>query len=108
MPQFLGLLAALTCPLVMFIALFLVLRTQGLKYRILWAALCFVGIGAFWMRTSDGLWGFVPAAINLLGPGQQPGYYKATLPLGALAAIVVCIGVRRARAEAARQREDGV
>ena len=109
MPQFLGLAAALTCPLVMFVALFLVLRTQGLKYRILWAVLCFVGVGAFWMRTSDGLWGFVPAAINLLGPGQQPGYYKATLPLGALAAVVVCLGVRRARAEAAaRQRGDGV
>ena len=107
MPQLLGLIAALICPLVMFVALFLVLRTQGLKYRILWAVLCFVGIGAFWMRASTGEWGFVPAAINLLGPGQQPGFYKATLPLGALAAIVVCIGVRRARAEAARRRGDG-
>ena len=100
MPQFLGLTAALLCPLVMFVGLFLVLRTPGLKWRILWAVLCFLGVGAFWMRASTGEWGFVPAAINLLGPGQQPGFYKATLPLGALAAIVVCIGVRRARAEA--------
>lgn len=105
MPQFLGLTAALLCPLVMFVGLFLVLRTPGLKYRILWAVLCFLGIGAFWMRASTGEWGFVPAAINLLGPGQQAGFYKATLPLGALAAIVVCIGVRRARAEAAAKRD---
>ncbi len=100
MPQILGLLAALTCPLVMFGALFLVLRTQGLKYRILWAVLCFVGIGAFWVRASDGAWGFVPAAINLLGPGQQAGYYKATMPVGALGSLFVCLGVRRARANA--------
>jgi hypothetical protein len=106
LPTVLGLLAALTCPLVMFVGLFLVLRTQGLKYRILWAVLCFVGIGAFWMRASDGLWGFVPAAINLLGPGQQPGFYKATVPVGAMASMFVCLGVRRARLAAARRRGD--
>ena len=106
LPQTLGLLAALTCPLVMFGALFLVLRTQGLKYRILWAVLCFVGIGAFWMRASDGVWGFVPAAINILGPGQQAGYYKATVPLGALASMFVCLGVRRARANALAKAAD--
>ncbi|WP_165190652.1 hypothetical protein [Caulobacter soli] len=108
MPQILGLLAALTCPLVMFVGLFLVLRTQGLKWRIAWAVLCFVGIGAFWMRASTGEWGFVPGAINLLGPGQQPGFYKATFPIGAIAAMVVCIGVRRARAAAAKRRQDEV
>jgi hypothetical protein len=104
MPQLLGLLAALTSPLVMFVGLFLVLRTPGLKWRIAWAVLCFVGIGAFWMRASDGAWGFVPAAINILGTGQQAGFYKASMPLGALASMFVCVSVRRARLQAEARR----
>jgi hypothetical protein len=106
MPQLLGLLAALLCPLVMFVALFLVIRTPGLKWRIAWAVLCFVGVGAFWMRASTGEWGFLPAAINLLGPGQQPGFYKATVPVGALVSMFVCVSVRRARLQAAQRRQD--
>ena len=106
MPQILGLLAALTCPLVMFVGLFFVLRTPNLKWRIAWAVLCFFGVGAFWMRASTGEWGFVPAAINLLGPGVQPGFYKATLPLGAIAAMFVCISVRRAQRAAAKRDEN--
>jgi hypothetical protein len=106
MPPLFGLIAALTCPLVMFVGLFLVIRTPGLKWRIAWAVLCFVGIGAFWMRASTGEWGFVPAAINLLGPGQQPGFYKATIPVGALASIFVCVSVRRARKAAAAARRE--
>lgn len=104
-PQILGLLAALLCPLVMFVGLFLVLRTPGLKWRIAWAVLCFIGVGAFWMRTADGAWGFVPAAINILGPTQRAGYFQATLPLGAIAAMFVCVSVRRAQKAAARRAE---
>jgi hypothetical protein len=106
MPPLFGLIAALTCPLVMFVGLFLVIRTPGLKWRIAWAVLCFIGVGAFWMRASTGEWGFMPAAINLLGPGQQPGFYKATIPVGALASIFVCISVRRARKAAAAARRE--
>lgn len=106
MPQLLGLLAALTCPLVMFVALFLVIRTPGLKWRIAWAVLCFVGVGAFSMRAADGAWNFVPAAINLLGPGQQAGYFKATFPLGAIASMFVCVSVRRAQRAAAARRDE--
>jgi len=105
MPQTLGLLATLTSPLVMFIGLFMVLRTEGLKYRLAWAVLCFVGIGAFWMRASDGQWGFVPAAINILGTGQQAGFYKASIPMGALASMFICVTVRRVRLRAALRRE---
>lgn len=105
MPQFLGLLAALLSPLVMFVALFLVLRTEGLKWRIAWAVLCFIGVGAFWMRASDGMWGFVPNAINILGTGQQVGFYKASIPLGALASMFICISVRRARLQAQAKRD---
>jgi hypothetical protein len=105
-PQTLGLLAALTSPLVMFVGLFLVLRTPGLKWRIAWAVLCFVGVGAFSMRASDGLWNFAPTAINILGTGQQAGFYKASIPLGALASIFICVSVRRARLQAAQRRED--
>lgn len=104
-PQLLGLTAALLCPLVMFVGLFVVLRTPGLKWRIAWAVLCFVGVGAFWMRVSDGAWGFVPAALNILGPGQQPGYFKATAPLGAIAAMFICATVRRAQLKAAARGE---
>lgn len=104
-PQFLGLTAALLCPLVMFVGLFVVLRTPGLKWRIAWAVACFIGVGAFWMRASDGLWGFVPGAINILGPGQQAGYFKATLPLGAIAAMFVCVSVRRVQKATAARRE---
>uniref|UniRef100_B0T0V1 Uncharacterized protein n=1 Tax=Caulobacter sp. (strain K31) TaxID=366602 RepID=B0T0V1_CAUSK len=107
LPQTLGLLAALTSPLVMFVGLFLVLRTEGLKWRIAWAVLCFVGVGAFWMRASDGLWGFVPAAVNILGTGQQAGFYKASIPLGALVSMFICVSVRRTRLLAARRRGDG-
>ena len=106
MPQLLGVLVALLCPLVMFVALFLVIRTPGLKWRIAWAVLCFVGVGAFWMRAADGAWGFMPAAINLLGPGQQAGYFKATIPIGALASMFVCLSVRKAQAVAAERRKD--
>jgi hypothetical protein len=105
-PQTLGLLAALTSPLVMFVGLFLVLRTPGLKWRIAWAVLCFVGIGVFWMRASDGQWGFLPTAINILGTGQQAGYYKASPPLGALVSIFICVSVRRARLQAEQRRGD--
>ena len=76
------------------------------KFRPIWAALSFVGVGAFWMRASDGLWGFVPAAINILGTGQQAGYYKASIPLGALASMFICVSVRRARLQAAQRRAD--
>jgi hypothetical protein len=96
-PQFLGLLAALAWPLVMIIGLFLVIRTPGLKYRVLWAVLCFVGVGAFWMSKSDGQWGFLPMTINVLGPGSAAGFYKATVPVGALIAIGVTLAVRRVR-----------
>jgi len=106
LPLTLGLLAALTSPLVMFVGLFLVLRTEGLKWRIAWAVLCFVGVGAFWMRASDGLWGFVPAAINILGAGQQAGFYKASIPLGALVSMFICVSVRRARLQAAQNRQN--
>jgi hypothetical protein len=106
MPQLLGLTAALLCPLVMFVGLFVVLRTPALKWRVAWAVLCFVGVGAFWMRASDGMWGFVPMAINLLGPGQQVGFYKATAPLGAIAAMFICATVRRAQLKAAARRDE--
>ncbi len=106
MPQTLGLLATLTSPLVMFVGLFLVLRTEGLKWRIAWAVLCFVGVGAFWMRAADGHWGFVPAAINILGTGQQAGFYKASIPLGALVSMFICVSVRRARLQAAQRRQN--
>ena len=106
MPQILGLLAALLSPLMMFVGLFLVLRTEGLKWRIAWAVLCFVGIGAFSMRSADGAWSFVPAAINILGPGQQAGLFKATVPLGAIAAMFVCVSVRRAQKAAAARRAE--
>ena len=97
MPQTLGLLAALAWPLVMIIGLFLVIRTPGLMYRVLWAVLCFVGAGAFWMQKDSGQWGFLPATINVLGPGSAAGFYKATVPVGALIAIGVCLAVRRVR-----------
>jgi hypothetical protein len=106
MPQLLGLLAALTSPLVMFVGLFLVLRTPNLKWRIAWAVLCFIGVGTFWVQASDGAWGFVPAAINILGTGQQAGFYKASIPLGALVSMFICVSVRRARQQAALRRED--
>ena len=106
MPQTLGLLATLTSPLVMFLGLFLVLRTEGLKYRIAWAVLCFVGIGAFSMRASDGAWDFAPAAIGILGTDLKAGYYKASIPLGALASMFICVTVRRVRLRAALRREN--
>lgn len=99
MTQTLGLLAALAWPLPMIVAVFLVARDRTLKFRIVWALLCFVGIGAFWMQASTGQWGFVPAAINVLGPGSQPGFYKATIPAGALGVLALqALRARKRRA----------
>jgi len=100
MSNTLGLVAALAWPLPMIAALFLVLRDRTLRFRIVWAVICFVGIGAFWMEQATGKWGFVPMAINLLGPGTQAGFYKATFPAGAVAVLVLLWlrAVRKARA----------
>ena len=68
--QTLGLLAALAWPLPMIVALFMVVRAPALKFRLIWVAFCFVGVGAFWMDTATGHWGFIPATINILGPGS--------------------------------------
>jgi hypothetical protein len=89
MTQTLGLVAALAWPIPMLAALFFVLRDRTLKFRLLWAVMCFVGVGAFWMQQGTGKWGFIPAAINVLGPGSQPGFYKATIPAGSLAVLFV-------------------
>lgn len=99
MTQTLGLAAALAWPLPMIVALFLAVRDRTLKFRVLWAVLCFVGVGAFWMDQATGRWGFVPLAINLLGPGSQPGFYKATVPAGAITVLVLLwMRARKARA----------
>ncbi len=103
MTQTLGLMAALTWPLPMIVALVLVARDKTLKFRVLWAVLCFVGVGAFWMQASTGQWGFIPLAINLLGPNSQPGFYKAVIPAGAIGVLVM--QTLRARKRRALKRE---
>ena len=103
MNQTLGLLAALAWPIPMFAAVFFVLRDGGLKYRIGWAVICFVGVGAFWMEKATGKWGFVPMAINLL-PSMQPGFYRATIPAGAFAVLLVLFLRARKRAAARTER----
>lgn len=97
-PQTLGLLAALAWPIPMIAALFLVVRTRALKFRPIWAAVSFVGVGAFWMDSTTGRWGFIPMAINLLGPGASAGFYKACFPIGALLVIALVLKIRTARA----------
>ncbi|MBO9706936.1 MAG: hypothetical protein J7521_01885 [Caulobacter sp.] len=97
MSLLLGLLAALAWPIPMIVALVLTALTRGLRYKILWAVLSFVGVGAFWMRQSTGEWGFVPFALNILGPGFAPGYFKATVPLGAFVVIWMMLRVRKGR-----------
>ncbi|MBO9546594.1 hypothetical protein [Caulobacter sp.] len=100
MSNTLGLLAALLWPLPMITALFFVLRDRTLKYRIVFAVMSFVGVGAFWMEASTGKWGFVPMAISLM-PNVQPGFYKATIPVGAFAVLTVLYLRARKRAAAA-------
>ncbi len=108
MTQTLGLAAALAWPIPMIAALFLVARDRTLKFRVLWAVICFVGLGAFWMQQSTGKWGFVPLAINLLGPGSQAGFYKATFPAGALAVLALLwLRARTKKALAARTAPEG-
>jgi hypothetical protein len=103
--QTLGLAAALAWPIPMIVALFFVLRDRSLKFRPVWAVMCFVGVGAFWMEQTTGRWGFVPLAINLL-LGSQPGFYKATIPAGAFAVMLVLFLRARKRA-AARTAPEG-
>ncbi|WP_454713813.1 hypothetical protein [Caulobacter segnis] len=101
MSNTLGLLAALLWPLPMFVAVFFVLRDRTLKHRIVFAVVCFVGVGAFWMEQSTGHWGFVPMAISLM-PSMQPGFYKATIPAGAFAVLGVLFLRARKRAAVAK------
>lgn len=105
MSNTLGLLAALLWPLPMITALFFVLRDRTLKYRIVFAVMCFVGVGAFWMEASTGKWGFVPMAINLM-PGTQAGFYKATIPAGAFAVLTVLYLRARKRSAARKEPAD--
>lgn len=83
----------------MILALLLLVRERGLRFRVMWALMCFVGVGAFWMEGSTGKWGFIPLAINILGPGFQAGFYKATIPGGAF--VVMFLLWLRARKRAA-------
>lgn len=89
MSHTLAVIAALTWPLPMIAALIVVARDRTLKHRVLWAVVSFVGVGAFWMQVSTGRWGFVPLAVNLLGPGSQPDFLKATIPAGAVAVLTL-------------------
>lgn len=95
MIELLALVAALAWPLPMIVALYFVAHTRALKLRVLWAVLCFVGVGAFWMHTGTGRWGFEPVAINILGPGQQQGVLKSTLPAGAALSLIAVYFARR-------------
>ena len=97
-PQTLGHLAALTWPIPMIVALILVAATRALRFRVPWCVVSLVGVGAFWMEVDSGRWGFIPLAINLLGPGHAPGFHKAVIPLGAVVAIVAALRARTARA----------
>jgi hypothetical protein len=102
MNQTLALVAALAWPLPMIAALYFVARTKALKLRVIWAVLAIVGVGAFWMKPSTGEWGFVPFAINILGPGAANGLLKATFPAGAVLSLIMVYFARR-RAKAAAQ-----
>jgi len=75
-----------------------VASTRALPYRLAWAAACFVGVGAFWMDLESGRWGFVPIAVNLLGPGHAPGLLKATIPIGVIVALAMALRARTRRA----------
>ena len=97
--QTLGHLAALAWPIPMIVALILVAATRALRFRVLWCVISLVGIGAFWMEIDSGRWGFIPLAINLLGPGHAPGFHKAVIPLGAVVAILAVLRARTARAD---------
>lgn len=75
--------------LAMLLAAAVVASSRALPYRLAWAAACFVGVGAFWMDLGSGRWGFVPMAVNLLGPGHTAGLLKATIPIGAIVALTL-------------------
>jgi hypothetical protein len=97
-PQALAHLAAIAWPIPMVAALAMVATTRTLRFRVLWCLVSLIGVGAFWMEISTGRWGFIPFAINLLGPGHMAGFHKAVIPLGAVIAIVAARRARRARA----------
>lgn len=101
MNETLALAAALAWPLPMIVALYFVARTKALKLRLIWAVLCFVGVGVLWMHTASGKWGVVPLAVNVLGPGQQPGVLKSTFPAGAVLSLIAVYFARR-KAKAAQ------
>jgi len=73
----------------MILAAAVVASTRTLRYRLAWAAACFVGVGAFWMQLETRRCGFIPIAVNLLGPGHAPGLLKATIPIGAIVALTL-------------------
>ena len=96
--QTLALLAQFPWLPAMTLAAVVVVSTRALPYRLAWAAACFVGVGAFWMQLETRRWGFIPIAINLLGPGHAPGLLKATIPIGAIIALTLVWRARTKRA----------
>lgn len=93
-PQALAHLAALAWPIPMVVALILIAATRTMRFRILWCLVSLIGVGAFWMQIDTGRWGFIPIAVNLLGPGHAPGFHKAVIPLGAMIAILAALRAR--------------
>lgn len=97
--------ALVVSPLVMLGVAALAAFTPGLRWRLVWMALCFVGVGAAWLNWTTGEGGFVATQIGLIAVGASratdisPWVLKFSAPVGALA-VLVRLMLHRPRAPA--------
>jgi hypothetical protein len=90
--------------LLMAAAFWKVVSTPGLRWKWLWAATAFLGVGAMRMNWTTGQFIWQPVSLNLIGAGLQrgasafsPWMLSATIPVGALL-ILAGLVARRPRA----------
>jgi len=98
-------------PLMMAAAFWKVVSTPGLRWKWLWAAAAFLGVGAMQMNWTTGQFLWQPITVNLIGAGLRrgasafsPWMLSATVPIGAL---LILAGLVARRPRAAREPGGG-
>jgi hypothetical protein len=106
-PRQLAFLAsAVLSPLAMAGVALTVIFTPGLRWKPLWFALCFVGVGSAWMNWTSGQGGFVWSQVGLVDFGVSratdisPWIIRFAAPVGALASLAALLFLRRQPAKA--------
>lgn len=92
--HYLYLASAVMSPLVMVGVALMAATTAGLRLKLLWIALCFVGVGVAWLNWTTGEGGFIASQVGLINVGVSratdisPWILRFSAPVGALLVLV--------------------